>query len=178
MLTYGFGQLRVVSEKFGFNHFFLFWGFIVLAFINFEFLVRGVFPAFNLGFLGTVPYGILLFLGDIMSLVVIACVVIGAIRKTFFRPAHIDPTIDAYFILSLVAFLMIAYFGMHACEASMESLKMASWMPISNALKVLFAGMGQEGAHSLARVFWWIHAVVLLFFLNYLPYSKHRHILT
>jgi Fe-S oxidoreductase len=27
-------------------------------------------------------------------------------------------------------------------------------------------------------VFWWIHAVVLLSFLNYLPYSKHMHILT
>ena len=178
MLVYGFGQLRVVSEKFGINHFLLFWGFMVLALINFEFLVAGVFPSFNLSFLGVAPYGILLFLADIMSLVVLVCVVVAVIRRTFFRPPHIDPTADAYFILSLVAALMIAYFGMHSCEASMGQLVMARWMPLSNGLKVLFAGMGPESAHTLARVFWWIHALVLLFFLNYLPYSKHLHVLT
>ena len=31
MLAYGFGQLRVIKEKFGYNHFLLFWGFLVLA---------------------------------------------------------------------------------------------------------------------------------------------------
>jgi Fe-S oxidoreductase len=30
----------------------------------------------------------------------------------------------------------------------------------------------------LSRFFWWVHAIVLLLFLNYLPYSKHMHILT
>ena len=178
MLTYGFGQLRVISEKFGFNHFFLFWGFMVLACINFEFLVGGVFPEFSLSFLGTIPYGILLLLADIMSLVVLACVVIAVIRRTFYRPAHIDPTLDAYFILSLVGILMIAFFGMNACEAAIENLNMASWMPVSKGLSLLFGNMSHEGAHGLARFFWWIHAIVLLFFLNYLPYSKHLHVLT
>ncbi len=184
MLVYGFGQLRVVSERFGINHFFLFWGFMVLAFVNFEFLVAGLFPdtstvkGFSLLFMGRIPYGILMFLADIMSLVVLVCVVIAVLRRTFFRPAHIDPTLDAYFILSLVAMLMIAFFGMNACEASMGKLAMASWMPISNGLKIFVSGLSSEGVHSLARFFWWLHALVLLFFLNYLPYSKHLHVLT
>lgn len=178
MVVYGFAQLRVVSEKFGINHFFLFWGFVILAAANFQFLIGGIFPEFSLSFLGTVPYGILLFLADIMSLVVIVCVVLAMIRRTFFRPAHIDPTIEAYFILSLVGSLMLAYFGQHACEAAQNKLGMESWMPISSALGALFVPLSAEAAHILERVFWWIHAVVLLFFLNYLPYSKHLHILT
>lgn len=173
MLTYGFGQLRVVSEKFGINHFLLFWGFMVLAFINFEFLVAGVFPMFSLEFIGARVYGLLLFMADIMSLVVLICAVTAMVRRTFFRPKHIDPTIDAYFVLSLVATLMVAYFGMHACEIGIEA-KLA-WMPIS---KILSAMVGAGGDHTLARTFWWIHAGVLLFFLNYLPYSKHLHVLT
>ena len=175
MLKYGFGQLKVISEKFGYNHFLLFWGFIVLACVNFEFLVAGVFPEFSLAFIGTVPYGLLLLMADIMSLVVIACVVIAAVRRTFFRPAHIDPTVDAYFILSLVAGLMVAYFGMSACEIAMDQLEMAGWMPVSSGLAFFFSG---DSAHGLARAFWWIHAIVLLFFMNYLPYSKHLHVLT
>ncbi len=178
MLAYGFGQLRVVSEKFGWNHFFLFWGFMVLATVNFEFLVAGIFPAFSLHFIGHIPFGILMFLADVMSLVVLACVGIAFARRTFFRPEHIDPTADAYFILSLVASLMIAFFGMNACMIHLGELAPASWMPISSGLSALVGGMGDEAAHSLARIFWWIHALVLLFFLNYLPYSKHLHVLT
>lgn len=172
MLTYGFGQIRVVKEKFGVNHFFLFWGFMVLALVNFEFLVAGIFPKFSLNFLHDVLYIPLLFMADIMSLVVLFCVVIAVIRRTFFRPEHIDPTLDAYFILALVACLMIAYFGMHAYEPGIEA-KLA-YMPVSQFL----SDIASKDSHSLSRLFWWIHAFVLLFFLNYLPYSKHLHVLT
>ncbi|MEI6125346.1 MAG: (Fe-S)-binding protein [Pseudomonadota bacterium] len=178
MLTYGFGQLRVVSEKFGVNHFLLFWGFIVLAFVNSEFFIAGVFPDFSWKFLGTIPYGIIMFLADSMSLVVIICGVVAVFRRVVVRPAHIDSTYDAYLILSLVVSLMIAYFGLHACEARLGQLKMVAWMPISDALKALFATTNVITTHTLARVFWWLHALILLFFLNYLPYSKHLHILT
>lgn len=178
MLLYAFVQLRVVSETFGINHFLLFWGFMVLLLVNAQFFIAGVFPLFSFAFLGTIPYGILLFLADVMSLVVLVSVVISVIRRIFFRPPHIEPTLDAFFILFLVASLMVAYFGLHACEIALGGDQMVSWMPISHTLSNLFATTTPETTHQLARIFWWIHALVLLFFLNYLPYSKHLHILT
>ncbi len=118
-------------------------------------------------------------MADIMSFVVLACVVIAVIRRLFFRPPHIEATLDAFFILFLVASLMAAYFGLHACEIRLEREPlMAGWTPLSAALSKMAADTTPERAHLLARVFWWIHALVLLFFLNYLPYSKHLHILT
>ena len=51
MCLYAFVQLRVVSEKFGVNHFFLFWGFMVLALVNAQFFIAGVFPRFSFAFL-------------------------------------------------------------------------------------------------------------------------------
>lgn len=179
MLVYAFAQVRVVSEGFGVNHLLLFWGFMFLLLMNLEFLVSGIFPRFSFWFLGDIPYGAMLFMADVMSVVVLVCVANAVIRRVFFRPAHIDPTVDAFVILSLVAALMIAYFGYHASEIRLGEKEIAPWtMPVSFLLAPLFEGMTPEDAHVTARVFWWIHALVLLFFMNYLPYSKHIHILT
>jgi Fe-S oxidoreductase len=178
MLVYAFLQLRVVSEKFGINHFFLFWGFMILFFANVQFLLSGLFPRFSFAFLGETLYGLLFLTADIMSLVVVVCVAISVVRRLFFRPPHIEPTLDAFFILSLVVFLMAAYFGYHACEIRLGQEEMGVWMPISHGLSRLLARTEPSAVHLLGRVSWWTHALVLLFFLNYLPYSKHLHILT
>jgi len=178
MFIYAFAQARVVSEKFGINHFFLFWGFMSLLLINFEFLVSGLFPRFSLDFIGGIPYGILLLMADIMSLVVLTCVIIAAVRRIFYRPPHIEASFEAFFILSLVAALMIAYFGLHACDIRLREEYMTSWTPVSYAVFMLLVDVPIATIHMLSRVCWWVHALVLLFFLNYLPYSKHLHILT
>jgi Fe-S oxidoreductase len=174
MFSYGFAQLRVVQKKFGYNHFFLFWGFMTLVLVNLEFLLNGIFPDFSLDFMGFL-YVLLRFAADIMSLVVLGCVVLAIARRLFFRPYFIDQTADAFFILCMVGALMIAYFGQHACEIKLGHLEGGLKMPIASVLSSFFSA---ESAGSLARVFWWIHALVLLFFMNYLPYSKHLHVLT
>lgn len=178
MLIYAFAQVRVVSEKFGINHFLLFWGFMVLLMSNLEFLLAGLFPRFSLEFLGDLPYGILLVLCDVMSLVVLGAVVVAVIRRIFFRPPHIEASFEAFFILTLVASLMIAYFGMRACEIRFSEEDRIVWLPVSYAVFTFMSGIPADTLHVLERIFWWIHALVLLFFLNYLPYSKHLHILT
>ena len=174
MLSYGFGQLRVIQKKFGFNHFLLFWGFMTLVLVNFEFLLNGIFPQFSLEFMGGL-YVVLEFAADIMSLVVLGCVVLAVARRLFFRPYFIDQTGDAFFILCMVGTLMVAFFGQHACEITL-GLRHGGWgLPISSGLAAIFS---VESAQGLVRVFWWVHAIVLLFFMNYLPYSKHLHVLT
>ena len=177
LLKYGFGQFRVVGKKFGFNHFFIFWGFLILVIAYIDFIFNGIFPGFSLSFLGTVPYGIILFLADIMSLVALLCVIIAIIRRTLFRPDYIKHSPDAYFILSMIGFLMIFGFSENIAEAKLHSLSMESWRPISTYLSFIFTDIPENILHIIARASWWMHALVLLFFLNYLPYSKHLHIL-
>ena len=81
MLLFGFIQKRVVERAFGFNHFFLFWGFIVLLVINIEFVLAGMFPRFSFAFLGDAPYAVLRFLADIMSFVVLLAIIFAFIRR-------------------------------------------------------------------------------------------------
>ena len=87
MLVYAFGQRRVIREKFGFIHLLIFWGFMVLLLVNTQFLLEGVFPDFSFKFLGPVLYPMLLLAADCMSLVVLAAVIVAAVRRLAFRPA-------------------------------------------------------------------------------------------
>lgn len=81
-------------------------------------------------------------------------------------------------ILSLIGTLMIAYFGLNACKIQQGLAEAAAWMPLSQALAGLLADYSPEAVLMMGHVFWWIHAFALLFFMVYLPYGKHLHIIT
>lgn len=176
-LVYAFGQVRVVKTTYGINHFLIFWGFLVMLGMNGQFMLQGVFPSFSLAFLGTPLYGLLLFFTDLMSIVVIVAIAIAVARRLFFRPPYIDLTLDAFIILSLIGGLMIAYFGLHAGEIAQKKEAFAAWLPFSTLFSHAFHGHGGR-IHLVTEFFWWMHAIILLIFLNYLPYSKHLHIIT
>ncbi len=179
MLYYALGQRRVVKKPFGINHFVLFWAFMVLLIANTEFLLNGLAPeVIAFARLPDGAYFTLACIFDIVSVLALVAVILAVIRRFFFPPPHIEArSRDAFIILGMVAALMIAFFGMNASEIAAGTERAAAYMPISNfGASLIPAGAGSLEA--AADTFWWIHAVVLLAFLNYLPYSKHMHVLT
>ena len=181
MLFYAFGQRRVVSRRFGLNHFMLFWCFLILIIANTEFLLNGLFPDYiSLSRLPDGAYYTLAFIFDVVSALALLAVCIAIIRRVAFPPPNIEArSRDAFVILALIAILMIAFFGLHASEIAQGIEEAAQYMPISNfAASAFMSGASTDSLSWLANFFWWLHAVVLLLFLNYLPYSKHMHILT
>ncbi len=180
LLLYAFAQRRVVAEPFGFNHFFLFWGFLILFHSNVETVFNGLFPGFSFRFLGYGLYTFLHLAFDFVSLVVLICVGIALFRRLVLNPSHIDAkSPDAMLVLSLVAGLMIAFFGFHGCEIALREIPRPYYMPFTEkVIAPLMASLFGGSLLFAARVFWWIHALIFLGFLNYLPYSKHLHILT
>ncbi len=183
MLLYAFGQRCTVSHgyRFGLNHLVLFWCFMVLLVANTEFLLNGLFPDYvSLSQLPGGAHYTLAFIFDVISLLALLAVCIAVIRRLFFAPAYIEArSLDAFTILILVAVLMAAFFGMHASEIAQGNEAAARYMPISGFIASIFlSGVSAGSLTGYASFFWWVHAVVLLAFLNYLPYSKHMHILT
>ena len=183
MLLYAFGQRRVVTRTypFGLNHSVFFWCFLILLITNTEFLLHGLFPGYIA--LSRLPEGLyftLALIFDIVSLVALLAVIIALTRRLFFPPAYIDArTVDAFVVLGLVATLMLAFFGMHGSEIALGSESAAACMPVSSFVgNFMPAGVPENIPAVLVQVFFWIHAVALLLFLDYLPYSKHMHILT
>ena len=181
MLFYAFGQRRVVSRWFGLNHFVLFWCFMILLIANTEFLLNGLFPDYiSLSRLPDGAYYTLAFIFDLVSVLVLLAVCAAVIRRLAFPPPHIEArSRDAFAILGMVTVLMLAFFGLHASEIAHGSEEAARYMPVSSFVaSTILAGVTAGSLVGYASFFWWIHAIVLLGFLNYLPYSKHMHIFT
>lgn len=183
MLYYALGQRRVISKPFGINHFVLFWAFMLLLIANAEFLLNGLVPeVIDLARLPDGAYFTLVLIFDIVSVLALLSVILAVIRRLAFPPPHIEArSRDAFVILGMVAVLMLAFFGLHASEIAQGTAveRAAAYMPISNfGASLIPSGASTAGLETSANVFWWIHAVVLLAFLNYLPYSKHMHVLT
>jgi len=181
MLFYAFGQRRVVARPFGINHFILFWCFMILLIANAEFLLNGLFPEYiDLALLPSGLYYALSLIFDLVSLFAFLAVIVAVIRRLAFPPPNMDAhSRDAFVIISLVGALMLAFFGLHASEIAHGLEPAASYMPVSGFIaRTVFAGLPLPMLAWLIFIFWWIHAIVLLGFLNYLPYSKHMHIMT
>jgi len=180
-IYYAFFQRKVVSKPFGLNHFMLFWAFMVLLFANLEFLLNGLAPeVISYSRLPDGLYFTLTVIFDIFSVLALLAVIIAVIRRLFFPPPHMEArSRDAFVILSMVAVLMIAFFGLHASEIAAGTERAAGYMPVSNfGASIIPTGTSAGTLETAADIFWWIHAIVLLAFLNYLPYSKHMHVLT
>ncbi len=179
MLLYAFGQKRVVSRPFGINHFVIFWSFLILLVANGEFMLHGVFAGISLTLLPERLYLVVMLLIDLASLLALAAVVVAAVRRIIFPPYPTARTIEAFFILGLIATLMLAYYGINGAKITTLDeggrLLAQSWMPLSSFAATLIP----QGAGTLIYgISWWLHAAALLVFMNFLPYSKHMHILT
>ena len=187
MLYYPFSQRCTISRsyRFGINHALLFWSFMLLLIANTEFLLHGLAPdAIAFSKLPSGAYHALAMIFDIVSILVLVSIVAAVVRRFFFPPKFIEArSRDAFIILGLIATLMIAFFFTHGAEIAQGEdaavAAAASYMPISNFIGTsILGGLSTGGAETVGHFFWWIHAIALLGFLNYLPYSKHMHILT
>jgi Fe-S oxidoreductase len=178
-LIYAFAQKRVLQKPFGINHFILFWSFMILMIANAEFCIHGIFPSISFSILPDVIYHPLIFLFDLVSLLALVCVIIAGIRRLIWPPYPEAITLDAFVILSMIALLMIAFFNLHGIQIAISQEQASAFMPISSIVgSSLYAGLTAERARSFIAFWWWVHGIVLLSFLNYLPYSKHMHILS
>jgi len=182
VLIYFFGQKKV-AEPVSYNtppgvtskhHLFIFWGFLIITLGTIEFLVNGLIPAFSFALFG--PVGTVLYWSmDIFNLVVLLMLGYALFRRVVLKPKLIPMSLDAGLILLQIALLMISHFGMHASHIASHPGE--SFAPISDALGQALTGSDPGAMRILYEASYWTHAVVLLFFLNYLPYSKHIHII-
>ncbi|MCK6550904.1 (Fe-S)-binding protein, partial [Myxococcota bacterium] len=182
LMYYGFGQKRVVAEKFGWNHTIFFWSFVIITIGHAEFIVRGIIPWFSLHFLGDFFYGWIVRGGDFMAFFVLFAVTAALTRRIFVRPHYIDyKSRDAFRILGMISSVMITYFlsmgaGVRAGHHDVEHI--SQWFTVSNwVANLVYGDTPVENANVWYEVFWWGHAFVLMAFLNYIPYSKHGHLL-
>ena len=163
-------------------HALIFWGFCVLTAGTIELLLHGSFPAFSYAFLPSQLYLFYSISQDLFGVLVLGAIAFAFYRRLVLHPPRLEGDKlehgDAYLILGAIAGLMVTMFAVNALELALDPESLTRAKPLSLALSMplqsLPAGL-LTGAHA---VFWWTHALLVLAFLNFLPYSKHLHIVS
>jgi len=177
VLGIAFGQSKLLREPLaGFLHLLIFWGFVVLLSAVVESMGEGLIPGFSFSFLGPlyIPFLVLI---DLFGMLVVISVLVSIIRRLVAPPARLRVTghakWDAVLILALILTVMLTMFGQNAARIATGAPGDAHFIAVR--LSALFS---QENARAWFLAFFWGHTLAVLGFLNYLPYSKHLHVLT
>jgi Fe-S oxidoreductase len=160
----------------GVMHLLLFWSFLVLL------------PTIVMSFLGamnrewTIPWlgeqGWFALLADVFAVgtllgVTIAFTIRLGQRPTRFTGSYLQV---AYNILLFETAIVVTLYLWHGSRIALGINEYpAAWTPISNWVGGLLAGM--PGLDGFERAVVWVHAILILAFLIYIPYTKHLHTL-
>ena len=177
----------------GWMHFFIFWGFTILALQILTMFGRAYSDHFHVPLVGVGPY---LILRDVMEITVLFWVTVALVRWLVTHPARLygyapaenrmrtQSHWEAYIILGAIGTIMVTgliYDGARIMTQAADPVvrNEARWEPLSRIVGAGLVGFGGAGfAAGLANVAWWVHNLVVLVFLNLLPRSKHFHIIT
>ena len=181
---YFFGQKKVAEEgpqhRTSKHHLFIFWGFLIITLATVDLIVQSVLPGVSLELLPSVIYQPIYAVIDAFNLMVLIMVTWAVIRRVLVKPRLIPMSLDAGLILGGIGALMVTHFLMHGYEvAGVVSAGGSApwWLPISGTIGTWLAPLSEHASHQGHVIGYWLHVLILLTFLNYLPYSKHIHLL-
>lgn len=183
------GQSKMVKRPVaGFFHILIYVGFVLINTEVLEILIDGLLGThrFFAHYLGSI-YDVAIGFFEILAFgVVVACVVFLA-RRFVIKVPRLQmnelkgwPMKDATIILVVEIVLMGALLMMNAAEqvlVNKELMEGHGSFPVSQYLVGFFSGFSDGSVHMIERLCWWFHFVGIVVFLNYVPYSKHWHII-
>ena len=174
----------------GFFHVIVYVGFVIINIELLEIIVDGIFGThrFLASIFGNRLYGAFTATLEILALLVVIAVVVFFIRRNFYSIKRFQmkelfgwPKNDANWILIIEFALMMAFFTMNGADWVLQQrdlLLAHGSFPISaNVLGPIFQNFGDSALAFTERGAWWFHFIGILFFMNYLYYSKHLHII-
>lgn len=190
MLKVAFGQSKMGSRPIAaILHLFVYVGFVIINLEVLEIVIDGLFGTHRVfaslgGF-----YNVLIASFEVLALLVIVACVAFLIRRNVIKIKRFHlaemtkwPKSDANIILVVEIMLMTAFLKMNAADAVLQSrgvehYTVAGSFPVSSMLVPLFDSFSTDFLIFTERFCWWFHIVGIFLFLNYLPYSKHFHIM-
>ncbi len=179
-----FAQTKLLRDpKAGILHFLIFWGFVLFLFVVIETIIQGFYSPFNLAFTGPF-YFVLTFIQDILGILVIASCLYALYRRFVLHITRLEVDIagklDAAVILVLIILVVVSMFGENISLIAKHDFVLGKFefRPVSFYLSHIFYSSNAGNAASFYEIFWWSHIVFVFGFLNYLPYSKHLHVIT
>ena len=193
LLLLAFGQKKMFRNPLvAVLHFFVYAGFIIINIEVLEIVLDGIFGTHRsfASFLGGF-YTFLINSFEILAVLVLLGCLIFLVRRNIikikrFISRDLDgwPRSDANYILITEIVLMALFLALNASDTllQMRGVEHYSAHPTGNFifsqyLHPLLSGLSNDGLLMVERSCWWLHITGIFAFLNYLPYSKHLHII-
>lgn len=190
MANIALGQSKMVVRPIaGFLHIIVYVGFVIINIEVLEIIIDGLLGTHRI-FSGLGPlYNVLIASFEILAFLVIVAVALFWVRrnvirlKRFLKPEMEGwPKKDGNLILYIELVLMFLFLTMNAADYQLQQIgaehyAQAGSFPISQFIAFWFQGLSEATLIGIERTAWWLHIAGILFFLNYLYYSKHLHIL-
>lgn len=183
VLAIGIGQRKILRDRLaGPLHATVFWGFIVLTAGSIEILLSGVIPAFSYARILPSPlYGVFVLSQELFALFVLVAVALLLWRRLVIRPERLQGDNvhggDALLILGMIGVLMVTLILTAAMDRVIGPRHSMALQPVSTPVALALGWLSPATAHGIRTFSWWTHSLVILAFLNYLPYSKHLHVI-
>ena len=159
-------------------HLMLYVGFIIINIELLEIIIDGIFGThrFFMPYLG-VLYPILINSFEVLALLVFVACLFFLSRRNIIRVKRLIsndlkgwPKTDANLILAIEIVLMGLFLLMNAADPA-ANFVVSSW------IKPALSNLNEHQLHTIEQTAWWIHILGIYAFMNYLPYSKHLHII-
>lgn len=192
VLLVAFGQKKMFARIIpAFLHLFIYVAFLFTQIELIEILIDGFggvhrFFADKLGGF----YTIIISTIEILSLLAFVGTVIFLIRRNILKTPRLHkpemkgwPTLDGNLILIFEVLLLIGIFSMNGADVLLQELDPEHYPDTGNLVfsswlgPLLFGGLDMDTLVVIERAGWWLHIIMVFVFLNYLPKSKHLHIL-
>jgi ferredoxin len=174
-------------------HLIIYAGFIIINIEVLEIVLDGLLGKHRL-FAGIIPvrlYSFLINFFEILAVGVIAVCVVFLVRRNVIKlKRFISKDLngwarnDANYILITEIVLMSLFLTMNATDTVLQGRAGTHYAEhptgsfvFSSTLHPLFIGLSTGSLEMIERTCWWLHIAGIFAFLNYLPYSKHLHVL-
>ena len=196
MILVAFGQKKMFARPIpAILHLFLYAAFVITQIELIEIFVDGVIGSHRVfrPVLGEFYTFMVSFIEILSVLAFIGTIAFLARRNLLKVPRLVQselngwPKLDANFILIAEITLICFIFMMNGADEVLYSRGLSHaenlgdgslGLTISSKIgPVLFGGLSEHALHIIERTGWWGHIFMVFGFLNYLPYSKHFHIL-
>lgn len=178
VLILAFGQKKMFRNPLvAILHLFVYVGFVIINIELLEIIVDGIAGTHRIfkPYLGSFYEFLINSFEILAALVLIACVVFLVRRNIIRLKRFIDkdlngwPKTDANLILIIEIVLMGCFLTMNAADVNENYI-------LSSYLKPIFSNTSSSTLSIIEHTAWWIHILGIYAFMNYLPYSKHLHI--
>ena len=172
-------------------HLFVYGGFIIINIEILEIILDGLLGYHRLfsGIGGLYVFLINAF--EVLALLVLVSCAIFLVRRNVVKVKRLVsgdlngwPHDDANYILIAEITLMSLFLIMNSCDTILAARGVGEYVNtpsthflISGILHGLFNGLSSSVLIGVERTCWWLHIIGILAFMNYLPYSKHLHII-